>query len=240
MLQDGYLQQEAKINQFPLKRRVPSLSLSRVHRLKGVVSSQRSLPRVRTAGALRRHSTAQRRTSTGGLQRLPRACQALGFLPVPLAESSETHGCPLQAGRPPAGQRGFAPRSPGGAIIHASPVRNTGKEEGSESLQSAKAICLPETTAVSQYGKPKLRPRPRGRAGAPRGERSGARRGEPRLPLAKDDMLAGGRAPCGRNLREPRPACCEGRGTDTGPSGSCLPSPRSPPRAGSPEQFKFH
>lgn len=154
--------------------------------------------------------------------------------------SQKTHGCPLQAGRPPAGQRGFAPRSPGGAIIHASPVRNTGKEEGSESLQSAKAICLPETTSVSQYGKPKLRPRPRGRAGAPRGERSGARRGEPRLPLAKDDMLAGGRAPCGRNLREPHPACCEGRGTDTGPSGSCLPSPRSPPRAGSPEQFKFH
>lgn len=91
--------------------------------------------------------------------------------------SQKTHGCPLQAGRPPAGQRGFAPRSPGGAIIHASPVRNTGKEEGSESLQSAKAICLPETTSVSQYGKPKLRPRPRGRAGAPRGERSGAVRG---------------------------------------------------------------
>lgn len=36
--------------------------------------------------------------------------------------SQKTHGCPLQAGRPPAGQRGFAPRSPGGAIIHASPL----------------------------------------------------------------------------------------------------------------------
>lgn len=237
MLQDGYLQQEAKINQFPLKRRVPSLSLSRVHRLKGVVSSQRSLPRVRTAGALRRHSTAQRRTSTGGLQRLPRACQALGFLPVPLAEDPRMPAAGRATPRRPAW---VCTEKPRGCNNPREPVRNTGKEEGRESLQSAKAICLPETTSVSQYGKPKLRPRPRGRAGAPRGERSGARRGEPRLPLAKDDMLAGGRAPCGRNLREPRPACCEGRGTDTGPSGSCLPSPRSPPRAGSPEQFKFH
>lgn len=95
----------------PLRSWVPSLFLSRVRSLKGIISAlpQRD-PRPACDLSVRSHSTA-----------LPGAAhpwESCSGSPEPAKRSAssqlpsqKTHGCPLQAARHPVGPRGLAPRT---------------------------------------------------------------------------------------------------------------------------------